>query len=99
MNETITAIYEQGMLRLLTPLSLPERTRVQIQIVAPATAVHKGEEHCQVRRALLDAGVIRPRSQTEPVQPVSEAQLAAAGKTLAAAGPLSELVIAEREGR
>ena len=52
-----------------------------------------------MRQALLDAGVIRPRPPADPIQPVSEAQLAAAADALAAAGPLSELVIAEREGR
>lgn len=97
MKETIVAIYEQGVLRPLTPLILPEHTHVQIQIVAPAPAVQ--EERHWVRQALLDAGVIRFRPPAEPVQPVSEAQLAAAADALAAAGPLSELVIAEREGR
>ncbi len=98
MNETVIAIYEQGRLRLLTPLFWPEQTRIQIKIVAPPP-IRKDEDHRQVRQALLDAGVIRPRLQSEPVQPVSEVQLATAADALAAAGPLSELVIAEREGR
>jgi len=97
MKETIAAIYEQGVLRPLTPLALPERTHVQIQIVALIPAVQ--EEHHQVRQALLDAGVIRLRPPTGPIPLVSEAQLAAAANALAAAGPLSELIIAEREGR
>jgi len=97
MKETIAAIYEQGVLRPLTPLVLPEHTRVQIQVLVPALAVQ--EERHRVRQTLLEAGVIRPRTLTEPVQPVSEAQLAAAADALAAAGPLSELIIAEREGR
>ena len=53
----------------------------------------------QVRQALLDAGVIQPCPPVESVQPVSEAQLIKAANALAAAGPLSELVIAERDGR
>ncbi len=97
MNETIAAVYEQGILRPLTPLALPERTRVQIQIVAPVPTAQ--EERHQVRQVLLDAGVIRLRPPAEHIQPVSEAELAAAADALAAAGPLSELVIAEREGR
>jgi predicted DNA-binding antitoxin AbrB/MazE fold protein len=32
MVATATAIYEKGTLRLLTPISLPERTRVRVQI-------------------------------------------------------------------
>ena len=97
MDRTIAAIYEQGVLRPLTPLVLPERTRVQIQIVVSPPAVR--EERHRVRRALLDAGVIRPRPPAEPVRPVLETQLVAAANALAAAGPLSEVVIAEREGR
>lgn len=97
MSETIAAVYERGVLRPLTPLVLPERTRVQIQIIAPVPTAQ--EERRQVRQALLDAGVIRPRPPADPIQPVSEARLAAAADALAVAGPLSELVIAEREGR
>jgi len=97
LNETITAIYEQGVLRPLTPLALPEHTRIQIQIVAQPTVVQ--EERHRVRQALLAAGIIQPRPPVEPVQPVSEAQLTEAANALAVAGPLSELVIAEREGR
>ncbi len=97
MKETVAAVYEQGMLRLLTPLSLPERTRVQIKIVAELPSTD--EERQRVRQALLEAGVIRPHSQIESVQPVDEAELAAVAKRLASAGSLSQLIIAEREGR
>jgi predicted DNA-binding antitoxin AbrB/MazE fold protein len=65
MRETITAIYEKGVLRPLVPLSLPEHTQVQIQIVN-ASAVSTGEEaRRQVRQVLLDAGVIQSRPQVE----------------------------------
>ena len=96
-NKIITAVYEQGVLRPLTPLVLPEHTRVQIQIVVPPATAQ--EERCRARQALLDAGVIRPRPPVEPVQAVSEAQLIETANVLAKAGPLSELVIAERKGR
>jgi predicted DNA-binding antitoxin AbrB/MazE fold protein len=97
MNETISAIYEKGILRPLTPLLLPERTRVQIQIVAQSP--DDQEERQRVRQILLDAGVIRSHPSVEPTRPVSETQLAAAADALGAAGPISELIIAEREGR
>ena len=32
MDQTITAIYENGVLRPLTPLALPEHTEVEISI-------------------------------------------------------------------
>lgn len=35
VNATIAAIYQQGVLRPLEPLTLPEATNVQIQVLAP----------------------------------------------------------------
>jgi len=96
MSETIPAIYERGLLRPLIPLLLPERARVHIQIVAPDRA---GEQERQrVYQVLAEAGIIRPQPQVEPAA-VSEAQLEAAAWALAAAGPLSEQIIAERDER
>ena len=93
MSETVTAIYEKGILRPLTPLELPESTRVQLQIIDQTPA---DQEQHQVRQALLDAGLIRPRAASEPVEPVTEAQLTQAANALAKASPLSNLIIAER---
>jgi predicted DNA-binding antitoxin AbrB/MazE fold protein len=97
MSETITAIYEQGVLRPLVPLSLPERSEVQIQIIARSP--NDPDERRRVRQALLEAGLIRSHPPVEPVEPVSEEQLTEAAKALAAAGSLSEQIIADREGR
>lgn len=96
MSETIVTIYENGVLRPLTPLSLPESTRVVLQIVTSDSAVEEERRH--VRQALLDAGVIRPRPTTEQVEPVSEEELEQAAIALAKAGPLSEQILADREG-
>jgi predicted DNA-binding antitoxin AbrB/MazE fold protein len=38
MTITIEAIYEQGVLRLIQPLSLAEGTRVEIIVITPAPA-------------------------------------------------------------
>lgn len=95
MNDTITVVYENGVLRPLTPLSLPEHTRIEIQIVEQANTATAERE--QVRQVLLAAGIIRFQTMTEPVQPVSETALAAAAQSLGQAGPLSDLIIAERE--
>ena len=96
MNKTVAAVYEQGVLRLLEPLQLPEHTRVQVQVMLPSPRNQR--DRMRVRQALLDAGLIRPRPPVEPMPLVSEAQLVAASRALAAAGPLSELIIAERDG-
>jgi predicted DNA-binding antitoxin AbrB/MazE fold protein len=96
MTETITVIYEKGVLRPLEPLSLPERSRVEIQIVSRPPAV---QEKARVHQALLEAGVIRPRTLAEPIEPISETLLAEAASALAQAGSLSELIIEQRDGR
>lgn len=97
MSDTISAIYERGVLRPLSPLLLPERTHVQLQIVT-LDSPDDGERQ-RVRQALLEAGVIRATVSSEPVAPVAEAQLTAAARALAVAGPLSEDIIAERDER
>ena len=95
MSETITAIYEGGILRPLAPLRLPEHTRVQLRIMTRQRD-EKGEQQ-RVREALLAAGVIRPRPPVEQSSLVSDEQLAAAGTALATAGSLSDLILSERE--
>lgn len=56
-------------------------------------------ERQRVYKLLENAGLIRENPPVECVQPVSNAELAVAARALAAAGPLSELIIAERAGR
>ncbi len=94
MNETVTAVYEHGVLRPLMPLHMPEQTHVQICILAEVAP-----DRQRVRQVLLDAGIIRSREAEEPAELVSEAQIESAARALAAAGPLSELILAERGER
>jgi predicted DNA-binding antitoxin AbrB/MazE fold protein len=97
VGETIIAIYEGGILRPLVPLHLPEHAQVQVRII---TGRRDGSaERQRVREALLAAGVIRPRPPVKLPSVVSEEQLMAAANALAKAGPLSELILAEREQR
>jgi predicted DNA-binding antitoxin AbrB/MazE fold protein len=97
MGRTVPAIYEQGVLRPLRPLQLPEHTRVQVTVLVEEDGTE--EERSRVRKTLLDAGVIRLHPPAEVAPSVSERRMAAAAKALGHAGPLSELIIAERDGR
>jgi len=97
MGTTFTAIYEQGILRPLLPLALPEHAAVEVCIVSRPAWVEKAfADRQQVYEALQDAGLIQPHPDFASVQPVSEAELVAAAEALAVAGPISELIIAER---
>jgi predicted DNA-binding antitoxin AbrB/MazE fold protein len=97
MSTTFTAIYEHGVLRPLLPLSLPEHAAVELRIVPRAVQAEKKITHRQqVYEALQAAGLIKSQALSELATPGSEAELTAAAKDLALAGPISELIIAER---
>ena len=97
MHETITAIYEHGVLRPLTPLSLPEHARIQIRIIRTPVGAEKAiSDRQNVHEALLDAGLIISQPTVAPGKRVSEYDLLAEAKTLGLAGPISELISAER---
>jgi predicted DNA-binding antitoxin AbrB/MazE fold protein len=70
MDETITAIYEHGVLRPLTPLELPEHARVAITIRTPEGAA---EQRRKVAQALRAAGFfVASPSRIAPVPVRSE---------------------------
>jgi predicted DNA-binding antitoxin AbrB/MazE fold protein len=96
MVATATAIYEKGTLRLLTPVSLPERARVRVQIQEE----DRIEDDLQRAVAVLEAsGLLKPARPSQSRQTVSPARRAALAQLYGAAGPLSEWIIAERDGR
>jgi predicted DNA-binding antitoxin AbrB/MazE fold protein len=97
MNESIVVIYEGGVLRPLQPLALPEHSRLEVQIVRRRRP--SGDQRKLAYDALQAAGIIGAQLPVEDLPLISEAQLVAAAHDLAVAGPLSELIIAEREGR
>ena len=97
MHESIAVVYEGGVLRPLQPLALPEHTRLEVQIVRRRRPT--GDQCKLAYDALQAAGIISVQLPAEDLPTISEAQLAAAARDLAVAGPLSELIIAEREGR
>jgi predicted DNA-binding antitoxin AbrB/MazE fold protein len=75
MDQTITVVYENGVLCPLTPLALPEHTAVEISLrprLSPATA--QAHRHL-IREALIAAGLVLPALDTSPsVFPLSEGE-------------------------
>ena len=102
MSQTITAVYENGVLRPLTPLALPDHARVELDVRPIAEPVDAAAQREQVRQALVTAGVLAhtdvPANAPEPLSSHERMTLA---QTLAEAGvsPLSRSIIEEREGR
>ncbi len=99
MATTVSAIYEDGVLRLLAPLPLPEHTPVEVTVTMPPDAV-EGDPRQRVRAALLAAGLSRPAAQPwAGPPPLSTEERAALAQQVAAGTPLSAIIDEEREGR
>ncbi|HEY4690128.1 MAG TPA: antitoxin family protein [Anaerolineae bacterium] len=97
---TVTAIYENGVLRPLTPLALPEHTRVQIQVQPVPAPSDAAVYRRRVREALVAAGLSVPDPQPLPATPsLSPERRAELARRFSTGRPLSEWIIAEREGR
>jgi len=69
MNAIITAVYEKGLLRPLSPLNLSERQTVRLQVL-PAENLAQ-DEGAEAVRGLVEAGLMRPRSTSLPPTPKS----------------------------
>jgi len=96
MSTEATAIYENGVLRLLTPVSLPERARVRLAILGEEET---DDELRRAEAALIAAGLVKPaRPQREP-RSISQDRRAELARLYAVGGPLSEVIITERDGR
>lgn len=98
MLDLITAIYENGVLRPIMPLALPEHSRVQIQIQASPAVDSPAEHRRRVHDVLVAAGLSLPRPPDLPdVKPLSAERREELAHILAASGPLSQVIMDERE--
>jgi predicted DNA-binding antitoxin AbrB/MazE fold protein len=96
MTETITAVYEKGILRPLQPLHLREGQTVHIRILPELT----GTDDAAVR-LLVEAGLLTPPPGNSDVEPLSEqAQRELADRLGQAPGKsLSQIIIEDRGER
>ena len=101
MAQRVTAIYEYGVLRPLSPLELPEHSQVEIDIHEVSSATDHLAHRDQVNQALVKAGLSLPsidttaRSATQ-LSPERREELA---RLFSVGGPISELISEDREGR
>lgn len=84
------------MLRPLQPLLLPEHTQVRLQIIE---ATENGDEVKRAETVLIASGLIKPVDPSMNLTEIPEERLAEVADRYATGGPLSEVIIAEREGR
>ncbi len=97
---TLIATYEHGVLRLPHSLDLPEHTQVRVQIEQTYGSAGAAAHRDEVRQALVASGLSLPCSQ-EPstAEMLSVERQEELAYRVSADGPLSELIIREREGR
>ncbi len=90
----IIAIYEKGVLRPLTPLHLTEHQIIRLQIVPEETRTEADE----VLDILVAAGLMRPRPETIPPAPMSDAERRELADQFGRlpGKPLSEIIIEDR---
>ena len=96
MPEIVAAVYENGMLRPLTPLNLREHQTVRVQVLPDDAATDDG---AMAVRILVAAGLMRPPERmSPPPDPVSGEDRRALAERLARASgkPLSEVIIEDR---
>lgn len=94
MTETVTAIYEDGILRPTRPLKLRDRQRVRIQVWSEEPE----NELDQIVIDLAQSGLLTlPPGQSE-IKPMPEQERRALAKAMGRAPgkPLSEIIIEDR---
>jgi predicted DNA-binding antitoxin AbrB/MazE fold protein len=95
MAETVTVVYEKGVLRPLQPLKLREQQAVRIQIVQEEPSRNQAEAAIQ---ALVEAGLLTPPPYHTDVAPLTEEERKKVADRLGRVPgkPLSESIIEDR---
>ena len=101
MIRNIKARYEKGVLRTDTPLDLPDGAEVVITIRTGSDRNEPPLERGKIRDALVAAGLVAKcaaKGTTKPKRlPLAERNRL--GRLFAGKPPLSEIIIAERDGK
>jgi predicted DNA-binding antitoxin AbrB/MazE fold protein len=96
MERSIAVVYEKGMLRPLSPLNLPEHTRLEIQIVEAEDESKRDAE--KAYQILVQAGLVQPPilREREPTL-ISAKERREVADAYGLAGSLSDVIITERD--
>jgi len=98
MRQMITATYTRGVLQPTQKLNLAEHETVHLWLVRPAEDIEQSEA-ARALGALRAAGLVQPPSGAPPADPVPAARRQELARILAEGGPLSEVIIEDREQR
>ncbi len=94
MSEFVMAIYDQGLLRSLLPLNLPDRQTVMIQVISEVAS----DTADQAIQSLVKAGLFTPPSGSSKVKSISNKERQRLADILGkeTSKPLSQTIIEER---
>ena len=97
MNQQIvTAIYQNGVLRPLVSLDLPENSEVELNVKIIESKQDLREE---ISELLVQKGLSLPKKKTEPKQNLSPEERERLAEIFSAPQPLGELISEDREER
>lgn len=92
MIKPIPAIYENGLLRPLTPIDLCEQQTVWLQVLPNQTTT----QSLPLLASLYESGLVTPTTISD-APPITDAELAAIVQTINVTGqPISETIIEDR---
>ncbi len=97
MNQQIvTAIYQNGVLRPLVSLDLPENSEVELNLKVIKNKTNPREA---IEELLIKNGLSLRKKSTEPKQSLSADERERLAKIFSASQPLGELISEDREER
>ena len=93
-QQTITAIYQNGVLRPLGSLDLPENSEVELDV----KVIEKKENSRQaIGELLVQKGLSRRKKKAEPKQNLSPEERERLAEIFSAPQPLGEIISEDRE--
>ncbi len=95
-QQTVTAIYQNGVLRPLVSLDLPENSEVELNVKIIESKQTPRE---QIGELLVQKGLSLRKKSTEPKQSLSTKERERLAKIFSAPQPLGELISEDREER
>ena len=96
-SQSVPAIWEDGVLRPLQPLTLPEHARVHITIAIVDNVLTPDRE--QIRVALEAAGLSLVEQGAHPQEALSSEARGSLAREVPPGRPLSQIIIEDRDGR
>ena len=93
-HQTVMAIYQNGVLRPLVSLDLPENSEVELEVKVIES---KSDSRAAISELLVQKGLSLQKKKTEPKQNLSPEERERLAKIFSAPRPLGEIINEDRE--